>query len=272
MAKLVAALCPKCGANVQIDPLREYITCTYCGTSSFVQTDRRPVTQQIAQAQYPVIRVPTASVGKALLVLLIAGAGVVALMLGGLVVFLVSAPASSPQSARLTTGPTAQAAPLVAPALPAHASLPNDDFFKDATPLPAKLSAAIGTPLKALEMVIYPEYATIRAQDPKNPAHVDDYFFRNGEVQAPTPVAMSDSNKRQLDAQLFDLAGLDFSAVPKMIADALKAIAAEDGKATHIILEMSHKEPRFRVYVSSQRDSGGYVEYSPKGERRMVMK
>jgi hypothetical protein len=81
---------------------------------------------------------------------------------------------------------------------------------------------------------------------------------------------MDDSRKRALQAQLFDSSTLDFAAVPTMVADALKAISAGDGKVTHIILEMSQKEPRFRVYVSSQRDSGGYVEYSPKGQRRMA--
>jgi hypothetical protein len=41
MARLVPVKCPNCGANVRIDPDRDIATCSYCKTSSFVQTPTR---------------------------------------------------------------------------------------------------------------------------------------------------------------------------------------------------------------------------------------
>ncbi len=61
VAKLVPATCPKCGANVQLDPDREFVTCQFCGASSFVQTQQRPVTQYVHAQAMPVIHVPHAA-------------------------------------------------------------------------------------------------------------------------------------------------------------------------------------------------------------------
>jgi hypothetical protein len=80
MARLVAAKCPNCGANLRLDPDRDFVTCSYCQTSAFIRTATRPVTQQIAQ-QYPMVidLPPPPKLGWALAVLglfvLVAGAG-----------------------------------------------------------------------------------------------------------------------------------------------------------------------------------------------------
>ena len=41
MARLIAVTCPKCGAEVDLDPGKELVKCTYCGTSSFVSKEER---------------------------------------------------------------------------------------------------------------------------------------------------------------------------------------------------------------------------------------
>jgi hypothetical protein len=57
VARLVAAKCPNCGANVRIDPAGEYATCSYCGTSSFVQTPQRRLTDEALAHRQPAFEV-----------------------------------------------------------------------------------------------------------------------------------------------------------------------------------------------------------------------
>jgi ribosomal protein S27AE len=44
VARLVKAACPHCGAGVSVDPTSDVVTCTFCGTSSFIQRPRRALT------------------------------------------------------------------------------------------------------------------------------------------------------------------------------------------------------------------------------------
>ena len=271
MAKLVAALCPKCGANVHVDPSRQVVICNYCGTSSFVQTDRRPATQQLTHG-YPVIHVAPSTGIRGRLILL---AVVVALttMLGSalLVVYALS---SSPAASGLPVAPGAPGAPGVEPrsARPFAPGAPSEELFKDATAIPKRLSAAIGTPLKAVEMEIYPDRVTLKAQDPKNPTHMDEYTYREGSVSAPSPISMSSGELQNLGKELFDVNAIDYSKVPFMVQDTLNVVSVEDGKVIYLFIEMGQKEPRIRVYVTSPRVSAAYAEYSFKGERRMFSK
>jgi outer membrane protein assembly factor BamB len=58
MARLVKATCPQCGAGVQIDPAHDFVTCSYCGTSSFLRkspTQSQPQAQPNFPPHYPVI-------------------------------------------------------------------------------------------------------------------------------------------------------------------------------------------------------------------------
>lgn len=60
MPRLVKAACPHCGAGVQLDPTRDVVTCTFCGTSSFIQRPRRAPTEPvpIAPRGMPTIVMP----------------------------------------------------------------------------------------------------------------------------------------------------------------------------------------------------------------------
>jgi hypothetical protein len=42
MARLVAAKCPNCGAALKLDPRSQWVTCSYCSTSSFIQIQGQP--------------------------------------------------------------------------------------------------------------------------------------------------------------------------------------------------------------------------------------
>jgi hypothetical protein len=276
VAKLVAALCPKCGANVQIDPLREFVSCNYCGTSSFIQTERRQPTQQISHA-YPVIHVPPPSGSTHGIVLAAVVAACLTVALG--VAFGVYAASSASRTSGASAAspfstPRALAAPGAASPLgsPPALAAPSEEFFKNAMSIPKQLSAAIGTPIESVEMEIYPDQVKVKAQDPKNPAHMDEYVYQAGKVSAPTPIPMSASELHRLGPQLFDVNAIDYSKVPFMVQDTLNAVAVEDGKVIYLFIEMGSSEPRIRVYVTSPRVSAAYAEYSFKGERRTVVK
>jgi len=253
---------------VSIDPSRELATCNYCGTSSFVKTDRRPATPQVTHG-YPVIQVPpSATSNRGVLIAVLVGAAFMVMFGSAFVVYLVI---SNAQAASVRV---AQRASEAQPSFqnPLARAAPSDEFFKDASSIPKRLSAAIGTPLKGIEMEIYPDRVSLKAQDPKNPTHLDEYTYQAGEVSAPKPISMTGSDLRELGSKLFDVNAIDYGKVPFMVQDTLNAVQVEDGKVIYLFVEMGAKEPFIRVYVTSPRVSAAFAEYSFKGERRTVVK
>jgi hypothetical protein len=282
VAKLVPATCPKCGANVQIDPDREFVTCQFCGASSFIQTQKRPVTQQVHAQHMPVIHVTHPNKGCAPAAVVIAVLATVGLGIATSVAqcFLVGA-------TEIMTRPTTDIAatplaPLAAPPLPEGAPAPEvaqpsaplveEDYFSDATKLKARYEKTLGKPIMAKSLVIYQYYATLEAQNPKNPDHVDSYKLWANKVERPEPVRLG-SDKKQLAQLLFSLDSVDFKLVSKLTKQALSELKIEEGKVTHVYLERdsfnAKRDPIFRVYVNGSRDSG-FIEFSITGEKRRV--
>jgi ribosomal protein S27AE len=62
MARLIKAACPQCGAGVQLNPTNDWVTCSYCGTSSFIRKDPQhgPPPPTAGYPQYRVIDIPAA--------------------------------------------------------------------------------------------------------------------------------------------------------------------------------------------------------------------
>lgn len=277
MAKLVAATCPKCGAHVQLDPDREFVTCQMCGASSFVQTHRRPVTQQVHAQHMPVIHVPHVQRGcaSALTLLAVLGglgaaiAGVVAAFVASSATAIVAPLVTPPASPTAAATDTAQQSP-VGPAAPRV----EEDYFADATRVKARYQAVLGKPIMAKELVIYQYYATLEARSAKNPEHVDSYKLWASKVERPEPVRLG-SDKKALALLLFSLDEVDFTILPKLIKSALTELAIEEGKVTHVFLERDSingkRDPIWRVYVNGSRD-GGFIEFSVSGEKRRIAK
>lgn len=147
------------------------------------------------------------------------------------------------------------------------------ELFLNATDVPVKFKEKVGGPVKALELLLYPQFAKLQAQDPKKKENVDEYEYRNGSVDDPAPVKlMGDSDQKTLEANLFSLDTVDFTAVPKMVQDANERLKLEDGKVTHMILKRGlpfNKDVRWRVYVNGTRKNGS-VEYDEKGNMKKV--
>jgi hypothetical protein len=274
VAKLVPATCPKCGANVQLDPEREFVTCQFCGASSFIQTQKRPVTQQVHAMHMPVIHVtrPQRGCASALLVLSILGG--IGAAIAGVVVSLVASNAATAVATAVTFQPAPVADATTPSATPKQPSGPlvEEDYFADATRVKARYEKVLGKPIMAKQLVVYQYYALLEAQNPKNPDHVDSYKLWANKVERPEPVRLG-SDKKQLAQLLFSLDGVDFTLVPKLIKQALSELKIEEGKVTHVFLERdsltAKRDPIWRVYVNGSRDSG-FMEFSVTGEKRRV--
>ena len=108
MARLIAAKCPTCGANLSIDPSAEFALCQYCSTTSFVRTKTRPVSRQLLLERSPVIDLARPHYGW-----LIA------------VVAMVTVGSSIALAAALLKAPRAQNPPAAPPTPPAPGAAPD---------------------------------------------------------------------------------------------------------------------------------------------------
>ena len=80
MARLVAAKCPNCGAALRLNPSSQWVTCSYCSTSSFIQVQGRPAPAQPPPGPFIVVEPlrgpnPAVIVVPILVALLTCGAG-----------------------------------------------------------------------------------------------------------------------------------------------------------------------------------------------------
>lgn len=276
MAKLVPAICPKCGANVQLDPDREFVTCQFCGASSFIQTQKRQPTAYVQAHAVPVIQVPRAAgilsgcSGAIAAVAALVGVGGAAL--AGVVAYFstsgvtdVAPQAVSPPGAT----PGATAAPTAGEKAEPAARLLEEDYYADATLAKAHYEKVLGKPIMARQLTLMQYYALLEAQNPKNREHVDSYKLWANRVERPQPVQLGGA-KRQLDQILFSLDAVDFRLLPGLIKRALAELKLEEGKVQVVTLSrIGGQEPVWRVVVNGSRDNG-VVEFSASGKQLKV--
>lgn len=267
MAKLVPAVCPQCGGSVQLDPNREYVTCQFCGTSSFIQTQKRPVTQYVQAHALPVIQLPTAQRQPLWVIAVVAGMLVAAVAIMGVVALIAGAvrtASSLPETAPLR--------PLGTPAdAPPPTALVEEDYFANPTLALARFEKVLGKPIMAKQLTLMQYYGTLEAQDPKQHEHVDSYRLWANQVETPQPVRLG-SDRDQLDEILFSLDSVDFGLLPKLIRQARSELKLEESKVSHVMLERDRagNAPVWRIYVQGSRDNG-FVEFSVKGEKRRAV-
>ena len=276
MAKLVPATCPKCGGNVQLDPEREYVTCQFCGASSFVETRKRPVTQYVQAQAMPVIQLPHAPARPAIwLIGLVAGMLVLGVGITAVVALVVTSAASSALAPSLNATPAATSLPALSNTASDEPTGPlvEEDYFADATRAKARYEKVLGKPIMAKQLTLMQYYATLEAQDPKNREHVDSYKLWANKVERPQPVRLG-SDKSQISQIVFSLDSVDFKLVPQLIKRALAELKLEEGKVSNVSLERDTSspghEPIWRVYILGSRDNG-FVEFSAAGEKRRAI-
>jgi hypothetical protein len=102
----------------------------------------------------------------------------------------------------------------------------------------AAFKKKLGGPIKALSLEIEKDTATLRAQDPNNRQHVDEYKYVRGLVTGPNPVQLN-SLERNLDSTLFDLDTVNLAATPDLVKAALSRTSLEGGKVSKMVIERS---------------------------------
>ncbi len=263
---------------MHLDPEREYVTCQFCGASSFVETRKRPVTQYVQAQAMPVIQLPHAAgllSGCTGAIAIIGGLIGVGGAIAGIVAAYWATSTASNLTAPLVPSPVATTAPGMTPTAQDQPSRPliEEDYFADATRAKARYEKVLGKPIMAKQLSLMQYYATLEAQDPKNHDNVDSYKLWANKVERPEPVRLGGA-KQQLGQLVFSLDSVDFQLVPQLIKRALGELKLEEGKVSNISLERDASspghEPIWRVYIMGSRDNG-FVEFSAAGEKRRAV-
>lgn len=135
---------------------------------------------------------------------------------------------------------------------------------------PAKLAAALdlaapGDPTRFSSMSFYPDYASAIAVDPVAPDHLDEYEWRDGAPEQPTP----QPNDEEAARQAFMITDVDWPRVATAIVDIVRVTGVEDGAVGHVIVTRSTNADGqpvvVRVYVNGPRASG-VAELTAEGE------
>jgi hypothetical protein len=95
----------------------------------------------------------------------------------------------------------------------------------------ADFADAVGAPVRVRSFVLYPDGASIEAQDPSRPERYDRYLHRGGKVRRPEPIDVSGD---QIEGTLFGLDDLALDRIPQMVRDAVQESGVEGGDVTHI--------------------------------------
>jgi hypothetical protein len=137
------------------------------------------------------------------------------------------------------------------------------------------IAEAVGvSPAQVTGVDVYGDYMIVEAQDPNAPDHIDQYTWRDGEVQEPpTPVHLS-GPQDDTEALLFPTTGLDFDDLPGFVRDAearlqrSRPTPIEEALASYLSIERSSSldgRITVRIYISGPRRSGN-VEVTTSGE------
>lgn len=100
----------------------------------------------------------------------------------------------------------------------------------------AAFKERIGGPFKALSVEIEKDWIKLRAQDPKKPAHVDEYRYAASIVAGPTPVELN-SLENNLTTTLFEFDSVNWGATESLARQAVEQTNLEGGKVTRMSIE-----------------------------------
>ena len=142
--------------------------------------------------------------------------------------------------------------------LQAHSGPPDRPFETDAVAKGARqLEEQLGGPVRVLNLEISDHGIVFQVQDPAQPANVDAYELRNGELLGPQPVQlMGDAD---LEASLYPLAEVPLDRVPELAKAAAAALALEGGKVSSMRVHrrFSAIRPEMREALDRARRSAG---------------
>jgi hypothetical protein len=288
--------CNYCGAPLDVRPDQRLTKCKYCDTTSQVLATRTvapetPPGWQPPRTWTPPAHVPADS-AKTLVyhaakttrkivgvVIAVAVLGAVLPSVGWFATAMIgafvsqngksSAPGSDVGSALEAAERAMSEAKQRAESMgQAAASAENLFQGQAATNLVSKFAERLGTrSVRATELVLYPQYAFLEAQNPSQPKHVDRYMYRNGAIGDPEPVNVQ-SMRGKLEDNLVALDQVRLDKIPELVTNTLTQLAYENAKVSHIIIERNlpfSKHVVIRVYASGPRESGR-IDYTGDGK------
>ena len=144
-----------------------------------------------------------------------------------------------------------------------------DYFGADAAAIPARFKEKFPQGVRALEVIVYPDYIFTNVQDSAQKMHVDRYQLRDGRWREPTPVKLFGNLKTEADiaAVTFDPNEVAFAEISKLVKDAPARVKVETPSISHVTVKRGlpfEKEVLIRVFVTGPRGNG-FVEYDKKG-------
>jgi hypothetical protein len=149
---------------------------------------------------------------------------------------------------------------------------PGDaNFFADrqaADGVAAIASETGASPLRILEVNLYPTYVIADVQDPNATTNVVEYMLRDNRVGDPAPVTLTGDG--DLETNLFSDTDVNWAAIPTLVGSALENID-KDGSVTHVHVARNlpfSSDIQIRVFVDagSGGGAGGYVDADAQGK------
>ena len=126
-------------------------------------------------------------------------------------------------------------------------------------------AARAASPLRILEVNLYPTYAFAQVQDPNTPANVDEFDWRDGTVAPPVPVQLTGDG--DLESNLFSDNEVNWASIPGLVGAALAQIPIEGAQVTHVHIARNlpfSADVQIRVFVDGTRNSG-YLDADAQG-------
>lgn len=131
------------------------------------------------------------------------------------------------------------------------------------------------SPARASEVLIYPEYLDVEAQDPAIPEHIDEYEWRDGTVAPPTAVALS-GPQEDVEASLFPTSAVRWRDIPEIVQEVeararrAQPLRIEEATASYLFVERSTSSDddgrvEIRIYLGGPRRSG-YADLTASGD------
>jgi hypothetical protein len=130
-------------------------------------------------------------------------------------------------------------------------------------------------PARAREVLIYPEYLDMEAQDPEIHEHIDDYEWRATGVSGPDPVLLT-GPQEDVEASLFPTTAVRWRDIPALVRDVearardARPLRIEGARASYLIVRRSTSSEddgrvEINLYLAGPRRSG-YAELTATGE------
>jgi hypothetical protein len=145
-----------------------------------------------------------------------------------------------------------------------------------ATDAIAAIEQEVGaSPARVRDVLVYPEFLDVEAQDPALPEHIDEYTYRDGDIE-PAEAVLLTGPQEEVEASLFPTTAVDWSDLPAIVKRVERAardaepLRIEEARVSYVIARRStSSEDDGRVeltaYINGPRRSGS-AELTATGE------